>query len=221
MASYSAAPMPAAQPLNTRLFVISAPSGAGKTSLVKALREKLPELRVSTSHTTRPARPNEQEGREYYFVDNARFDQLVAAGAFLEHARVFDNQYGTSRHQLEEKLAAGHEVILEIDWQGARQVRAALPGCRTIFILPPSREALRQRLNDRRTDSAAVIERRLADAVGDMSHYREFDYVVVNDDFAQAAEELVAIVRGRGEALKSARPELSPVLANLLEFSTP
>src|SRR6185369_5943067 len=190
-------------------------SGAGKTSLVKALREKLPELRVSTSHTTRPARPNEQEGREYYFVDNARFDEMVAAGAFLEHARVFDNQYGTSRHQLEEKLAADNEVILEIDWQGARQVRAALPGCRTIFILPPSREALRQRLNDRRTDSAAVIERRLADAVDDMSHYREFDYVVVNDNFAQAAEALVAIVRGRGEALKATRPELSPVLANL------
>src|SRR6185369_7924355 len=105
-ASYSAAPMPAPQPANNRLFVISAPSGAGKTSLVKALREKLPELRVSTSHTTRPARPNEQEGREYYFVDNARFDEMVAAGAFLEHARVFDNQYGTSRHQLEEKLAA-------------------------------------------------------------------------------------------------------------------
>ena len=213
--------MSAAPPANTRLFVIAAPSGAGKTSLVKAVRQKLPELQVSTSHTTRPARPNEQEGREYYFVDNPRFDEMVVEGAFLEHARVFDNQYGTSRPQLEEKLAAGHEVILEIDWQGARQVRAALPGCRTIFILPPSREALRQRLNDRRTDSAAVIERRLADAVGDMSHYREFDYVVVNDDFERATDELVAIVQGRGETLKSNRPELSPVLANLLELSTP
>jgi guanylate kinase len=166
-------------------------------------------------------RPNEQEGREYYFVGNPEFDRLVAQGAFLEHARVFDNQYGTSKHQLEDKLAAGHDVILEIDWQGARQVRAALPGCRTIFVLPPSREALRQRLTDRRTDSQTVIERRLADAVSDMSHYAEFDFVVVNDDFGRAVAELVAIVQGRGEALQAGRPELAPVLANLLEFSTP
>ena len=207
--------------MNSRLFVISAPSGAGKTSLVRALCEKLPDLRVSTSHTTRPMRPNEQEGREYYFVSNPEFDRLVAQGAFLEHARVFDNQYGTSKHQLEDKLAAGHDVILEIDWQGARQVRAALPGCRTIFILPPSREALRQRLNDRRTDSQAVIERRLADAVSDMSHHAEFDFVVVNDDFHRAVGELADIIQGRGEALRAGRPELSPVLANLLEFSTP
>jgi guanylate kinase len=208
-------------PANSHLFVISAPSGAGKTSLVKALRERLPELRVSTSHTTRPARPNEQEGREYYFVTNPEFDRMVAEGAFLEHARVFDNQYGTSKRQLEEKLAAGHDVILEIDWQGAHQVREALPGCRTIFILPPSREALRQRLNDRRTDSQAVIERRLADAVSDMSHHGEFDFVVVNDDFGRAVDELAAIVQGRGEPLRAGRPELSPVVANLLEFSTP
>jgi guanylate kinase len=213
--------MSAAVSANSRLFVISAPSGAGKTSLVKALCQRLPELRVSTSHTTRPMRPNEQEGREYYFVTNPEFDGLVAQGAFLEHARVFDNQYGTGRHQLEDKLAAGHDVILEIDWQGARQVRAALPGCRTIFILPPSRAALRQRLTDRRTDSEAVIERRLADAVSDMSHYGEFDFVVVNDDFERAVGELAAIVRGHGEALRTSRPELSLVLANLLEFSTP
>lgn len=219
--SYSAAPMPAVAPANARLFVISAPSGAGKTSLVRALCGKLPELRVSTSHTTRPMRPNEQEGLEYYFVGNPEFDRLVAQGAFLEHARVFDNQYGTSKHQLEDKLAAGFDVILEIDWQGARQVRAALPGCRTIFILPPSRDALRQRLMDRRTDSQAVIERRLADAVSDMSHYAEFDFVVVNDEFERAVGELAAIVQGRGEALRAGRPELSPVLANLLEFSTP
>jgi len=213
--------MSAALPANARLFVISAPSGAGKTSLVKALCQRLPELRVSTSHTTRPMRPNEQEGREYYFVTNPQFDRLVAEQAFLEHARVFDHQYGTSRQQLEDKLAADHDVVLEIDWQGARQVRAALPGCRTIFILPPSRQALRQRLTDRRTDSEAVIERRLADAVSDMSHYREFDYVVVNDDFQHAVSELAAIVRGHGEALRAERPELSPVLANLLEFSIP
>src|SRR5688572_21744145 len=208
-------------PMNEHLFVISAPSGAGKTSLVKALRKHLPQLRVSTSHTTRPARPNEEHGREYFFVGAAEFDRLVKAGAFLEHAVVFDNQYGTSRHQLEEKLAAGHDVILEIDWQGARQVRAALPGCRSIFILPPSRNALRQRLTSRGTDSPAVIERRLADAVADMSHWREFDYVVVNDDFAHATGELAAIIEGRGAPYAAGRPELAPILANLLEFPVP
>lgn len=204
-----------------RLFVVAAPSGAGKTSLVRALCERLPQVRVSTSHTTRPRRPNEQDGREYFFVTNPEFDRMVAEGAFLEHARVFDNQYGTSKGQLKEKLVAGHDVILEIDWQGARQVREAMPGCRSIFILPPSRETLRQRLNDRRTDSPAVIERRLADAHSDMSHYREFDYVVVNDDFDRAVGELTAILEGRGEALSAGRPSLTPVLANLLELSTP
>ncbi len=207
--------------MNSRLFVISAPSGAGKTSLVKALLERLPELRVSTSHTTRPPRPTEQEGREYYFVDVPTFRRLVDAGAFLEHALVFDNHYGTSRHQLREKLAAGHDVILEIDWQGARQVREALPGCQSIFILPPSRQALRQRLNARATDTPAVIERRLADAVADMSHWQEFDFVVVNDEFGRAVDELAAIIGGRGEALAARRPELAPVLANLLEFPVP
>jgi guanylate kinase len=207
--------------MTARLYVISAPSGAGKTSLVKALRERLPALRVSTSHTTRPPRPSEQDGREYFFVDNAEFNALVDDGAFLEHARVFDNQYGTSRDQLEDKLAAGHDVVLEIDWQGARQVRASLPDCRSIFILPPSREALRARLTGRQTDSPEVIERRLADAVEDMSHYREFDYVVVNDDFDNAVEDLVQIVAGNGQSLAAGRPELSPVVANLLVFPTP
>jgi guanylate kinase len=204
-----------------RLYVISAPSGAGKTSLVKALRERLPQLQVSTSHTTRPPRPNEQDGREYYFVSGAEFDRLVAANAFLEHARVFDNQYGTGLRQLQDKLASGHSVLLEIDWQGARQVRRALPECRSIFILPPSREALRHRLTGRGTDSPAVIERRLADAVTDMGHYGEFDYVVVNDEFPRAVDQLVQIVSGTGESLKPRRPELSAVLADLLESSVP
>jgi guanylate kinase len=203
-----------------RLFVVSAPSGAGKTSLVKALCERVPDLKVSTSHTTRLKRPNELEGREYFFVPNAEFDRMVDEKAFLEHARVFDNQYGTSKGQLQDKLAAGNTVILEIDWQGARQVRQQMPGCRSIFILPPSREALRQRLNNRQTDSPAVIERRLADAVSDMSHYSEFDYVVVNDDFLRAVEELESIIQGRGELLGARRSSLTPVLANLLEFST-
>src|SRR5690606_31070052 len=180
--------------MSERLFVISAPSGAGKTSLVKALLERLPNLRASTSHTTRAPRPNEEDGREYFFVSTAHFQQLVAEGAFLEHARVFDNYYGTSLQQLREKLTAGHDVVLEIDWQGARQVRAALPGCCTIFILPPTLAALAARLNGRGTDSPAVIARRLADAVDDMSHWREFDYVVVNDDFDAAVEELTRII---------------------------
>jgi guanylate kinase len=204
-----------------RLFVISAPSGAGKTSLVKALLQRLPDLAVSTSHTTRPARPNERDGREYYFVDNPEFDRLVAAGAFLEHARVFDNQYGTSRRQVEVKLAAGRHVILEIDWQGARQVRAALPDCRSIFILPPSREALRTRLTGRQTDSQAVIERRLADAVSDMSHFREFDYVVVNDQFDTAVDQLVEIIRAGAQSYAAGRTELAPIVANLLGFPAP
>jgi len=145
----------------------------------------------------------------------------VAEGAFLEHARVFDNYYGTSLPQLREKLAAGHDVILEIDWQGARQVRQAVPGCCSIFILPPSLEALKTRLNGRGTDSPEVIARRLADAVADMSHWREFDYVVVNDDFDRAVDELADIIAGRGGALRKDRPELAPLLANLLEFPTP
>lgn len=205
----------------SHLYVISAPSGAGKTSLVRALLQRAPDLAVSTSHTTRPARSTEQHGREYHFVPHAEFDRMVAAGEFLEHARVFDNQYGTSRAQLTEKLAAGRNVILEIDWQGARQVRAAMPGCRSIFILPPSREALRSRLTTRQTDSPEVIERRLADAVADMSHYAEFDYAVVNDDFDRAVQELEMILAGRGAPFAADRPELAPLLQDLLEFTTP
>lgn len=207
--------------MSARLFVISAPSGAGKTSLVRALRERLPRLRVSISHTTRKPRPSEVDGREYYFTSPEEFRRLIAAGAFLEHALVFDNHYGTSWQQLRDKLDAGHDVILEIDWQGARQVRERMPDCRSIFILPPSRAALRQRLDGRGTDSPAVIQRRLADAVADMSHWAEFDYVVINDQFERAVDELAAIVGGRGEAYAATRPELAPALANLLEFPTP
>jgi guanylate kinase len=206
--------------MTARLYVISAPSGAGKTSLVKALLERLPALRVSTSHTTRKPRPTEQDGREYFFVDNTEFNALVDDGVFLEHARVFDNQYGTSRDQLEDKLAAGNNVILEIDWQGARQVRAAMPACRSIFILPPSLEALRARLTGRQTDSPEVIARRLAEAVDDMGHFREFDYVVVNQDFDRAVADLEKILAGQGADLRPDRPELAPLARNLLDFPT-
>jgi guanylate kinase len=199
-----------------RLWVISAPSGAGKTSLVRALLAARSNLAVSVSHTTRRQRPNEVDGRDYHFVDIPRFEQMVAAGAFLEHARVFDNYYGTGRAQLEAQLAAGQDVLLEIDWQGARQVRAALPSCTTIFILPPSRAALGQRLQGRGTDSPEVIARRLADAVADMSHWREFDYVVVNDRFDQALAELLAILDGAGGALRADRAGLPAFVTGLL-----
>ena len=199
-----------------RLYVIAAPSGAGKTSLVKALRAARANLAVSVSHTTRRQRPTEVDGRDYHFIDVPRFEQMVAAGAFLEHARVFDNYYGTGRGQLEAQLAAGRDVVLEIDWQGARQVRAALPGCVSIFILPPSRAALEQRLKGRGTDTPEVIARRLADAVADMSHWREFDYVVVNDRFEQAVAELAAILDGQGAGLRADRVDLADFAARLL-----
>jgi guanylate kinase len=199
-----------------RLFVIAAPSGAGKTSLVKALLASEPRLRLSVSHTTRKRRPTEEDGREYHFVPVPQFERLAARGEFLEHARVFDNFYGTARGFVEEQLRQGHDVILEIDWQGAQQVRRAMPQCVSIFILPPSRRALAERLARRATDSPEIIARRLRDAAADMSHYREFDYVIVNDDFAQAVSDLRRIVAGRGEDLTSARPELAALLGELL-----
>jgi guanylate kinase len=233
---------PATPATRGTLFVLAAPSGAGKTSLVKALLERMPRLQMSVSHTTRPRRPTEQHGREYYFTTVPEFERLVDEGQFLEHARVFDNLYGTGRAPVEERLAQGGDIVLEIDWQGARQVRAAMPDCVTIFILPPSREALEKRLRSRATDSSEVIARRLRDAVSDMSHWREFDYVVVNDDFDEAVADLVAIVSAHGEQvpgdagggdprriergvgtgegragrLAAGRTELAPLLARLL-----
>ena len=199
-----------------RLFVIAAPSGAGKTSLVKALLARKPELRLSISHTTRAKRPTEEHGREYYFVPVPEFQERAARGEFLEHARVFDNFYGTGRQPVEDQLAQGRNVILEIDWQGARQVRSTLPECSTVFILPPSRHALEERLRNRRTDSEEVIARRLRDAVEDMSHWNEFDYAVVNDDFERAVTDLARIVEGQAEHLRATRPALAPLLAELL-----
>lgn len=203
-------------PKRGRLFVIAAPSGAGKTSLVKALLERKPELHVSISYTTRTKRATEEDGREYHFVSVGDFQRLQEQGQFLEYAQVFDNFYGTGRRPVETELARGNNVVLEIDWQGAQQVRRTLPECVTIFVLPPSRASLEERLRNRRTDSEEVIARRLRDAVGDMSHWNEFNYVVVNDDFERAVADLVSIVEGHGEALDARRPQLQDLLAGLL-----
>jgi len=203
-------------PRTGQLYVISAPSGAGKTSLVKALLAARIELVVSVSHTTRTPRSHEVDGRDYHFISATEFQRLVAGGAFLEHAQVFDNYYGTGREQVSARLAAGCSVLLEIDWQGARQVRQSVPDCVSIFILPPSRAVLEERLRARRTDSDAVIARRLADAATDMSHCLEFDYVVVNDRFEQAEADLLTIIDGRGGALAAKRPEISALLRQLM-----
>jgi guanylate kinase len=197
------------------LFVIAAPSGAGKTSLVKRVRELDPALRFSVSHTTRKQRPTEVPGRDYHFIDVDEFTRLRDAGAFLEHAQVFDNFYGTGREQVEALRKAGHDVILEIDWQGARQVRKAQPDCVTIFILPPSRRELESRLRNRKTDSDEVIARRLRDSIADMSHYAEFDRVVVNEDFERAAVEMLEIMRGN-PGYRADRPDLKPLIEDLL-----
>jgi len=184
-----------------RLFVIAAPSGAGKTTLVHKLVKRRPELRFSISYTTRPQRSTETDGVDYLFVDEEKFMALRDGGALLEYAEVFDNHYGTSREQVREHLDAGHNVILEIDWQGAQQVRESMPECITIFIMPPSLTELERRLRDRRTDSPDVIDRRLRDAVSDMSHWREFDYVVINDGLETAVAELEAVLDGGGESI--------------------
>jgi guanylate kinase len=199
-----------------KLFVIAAPSGAGKTSLVRALMERRPALRFSISYTTRQQRPKERDGHDYFFVDKTQFERMAAAGEFLEHARVFDNYYGTSRAQVEQLLDRSQDVLLEIDWQGAQQIRRALPECRSIFVLPPSREALEQRLRGRGTDSDEVIARRLRDSIADLSHWNEFDYIVINDDFGRATADLEAIVTGNGEHLRRDRAGLEALIAKLL-----
>lgn len=177
------------------LFVISAPSGAGKTSLVQAITKQISHVFVSVSYTTRPKRPAEQEGVHYNFVSVEEFKRMLAANEFLEHAQVFDNYYGTSKTWLEQKLAQGLDIILEIDWQGAQQVRKIFPDAIQIFILPPSRAVLLQRLRSRGQDSEEVIARRTRDAITEMSHCREFDYVIVNDDFDVALSDLKSIFR--------------------------
>ncbi len=180
-----------------QLFIVSAPSGAGKSSLVKALLERDGAIRLSVSHTTRAPRPGEIDGVHYHFVDMPTFQDKLGRGEFLESAEVYGNYYGTSQPWIEAQMAAGYDILLEIDWQGAAQVRRLLPAAITIFILPPSLDELRRRLHGRGTDSEETIARRLAAARDDMSHALEFDYIVVNDDFQHAVDDLLAITRAR------------------------
>ena len=191
-----------------KLFVFAAPSGAGKTTLVHAVVRKHPELRFSISYTTRKPRRNEANGVDYLFIDEKEFMRLRDQGEMLEYAEVFDHYYATSRSQVEKHLADNRNVILEIDWQGARQVRESMPECVSIFILPPSAEELERRLRDRRTDSPEVIERRLRDALSDMSHWDEFDYVIINDDLDRAVADLEAVLAGEGAESSTADPAL-------------
>ncbi len=198
------------------LYTVSAPSGAGKTSLVAALVESSPDLRVSVSHTTRTMRPGEQDGVNYHFVEEQAFLAMLERAEFLEHARVFGNLYGTSQLWVEEQLGSGTDVILEIDWQGAQQVKRLQPATRSIFILPPSRETLLQRLTGRGQDGQDIIDRRMAEAVEEMSHYIESDFLVVNDDFEQALAELKTIVSAHRLATAKQRESLAPLLQQLL-----
>ncbi len=199
-----------------RLYVITAPSGAGKTSLLHALMRKRPGVQFSVSCTTRKPRAGEQDGKDYHFVDRESFERLRAAGEFIEHANVFGNLYGTRKSVVEAALAAGRDLLLEIDWQGARQVREHLPEAVQVFILPPSRAELEARLRKRGSDSEEAIARRLAESALEMSHWRDFDYVIVNRDFDAALAELESIFDGRGEGNRADRAGLSELARELL-----
>ena len=198
------------------LFTISAPSGAGKTSLVKALLERRgASVAVSVSHSTRPIRPGEVDGVAYHFVSLAEFEQMVADDEFLENARVFDNCYGTARSSVESLLTSGKHVILEIDWQGARQVKEKLPDTMGIFILPPSREQLEQRLRTRGTDDETVIARRMRDADREMSHFHDAEYLVINDNFEQALFDLETIIHSQGLTRERQAAKNQPLIASI------
>ena len=178
------------------LYIISAASGAGKTSLISAVLAQVDDLVVSVSHTTRAPREGEVDGINYHFVDQSHFEAMVEGGKFFESARVFGNMYGTSSQHIQEQLHEGKDVILEIDWQGARQIRKLMADCRSIFIVPPSTQALRERLEGRGQDDDEIIDRRMQEAISEMSHYVEFDYLIINDDFEQAKADLAAIITG-------------------------
>ncbi|MES9992065.1 MAG: guanylate kinase [Candidatus Thiodiazotropha sp.] len=198
------------------LYIVSAPSGAGKTSLLKALCEKDNRLHISISHTTRPMRPGEEEGVHYHFLDQAGFLDKVKQGDFLEHAEVFGNYYGTDEACVRKQLEAGKDTVLEIDWQGAQQVRRRFPDAVSIFILPPSPEVLRERLSSRGQDSEAVIQGRMRKAVSEMSHYVEFDYLIFNDSFEQALSELWSIVTAQRLRLPNQALQYADAISRLL-----
>ena len=198
------------------LYIVSAPSGAGKTSLVTALTQADPHIRVSVSHTTRAMRPGEAHGVNYHFVAHEEFKTLIGKGDFLEHAEVFGNFYGTSRSALQEALDQGIDLILEIDWQGAQQVRKQMPEALSVFILPPSEQALRERLTGRGQDSEAIIEGRMQEAVSEMKHYAEYDYVIINDDFNTALDDLKAVFRANRLLLKKQKQRHAALLEELV-----
>lgn len=198
------------------LYVISAASGAGKTSLVSAVLRQVSDIEVSVSHTTRKPREGEVDGVNYHFITMGDFESMVADGDFFEHATVFGNMYGTSRQHIQEQLLKGNDVILEIDWQGARQIRQLVTDCQSIYIAPPSIAVLRERLNSRGQDDAAIIEKRMREAVSEMSHYAEFGYLVINDDFDTAREELAAILLGNRMLLERQQQKHAALLAELL-----
>lgn len=198
------------------LYTVSAPSGAGKTSLVAALVKSNPEVCVSISHTTRPMRPGEKDGENYHFVDHATFETMLEEGAFLEHARVFNNLYGTSQQWVVETLNQGMDVILEIDWQGAAQVRKQLPDTISVFILPPSLASLRQRLTGRGQDDHSVIEARMSEAISEISHYVEADYLIINDDFTTALAQFQALITSQHLSLARQAEKHAALLRELL-----
>jgi len=198
------------------LYVISAASGAGKTSLVSAVLDQVPGIEVSVSHTTRAPREGEVDGVNYHFIDSGRFQTMIEAGDFFESASVFGNMYGTSRQHIQEQLLKGKDVILEIDWQGARQIRQLMADCKSIYIVPPSIATLRERLTTRGQDDEAVIDKRMHEAVSEMSHYAEFEYLVVNDEFDEARDNLAAIILGERMLLEHQQHKYAELLAELL-----
>lgn len=198
------------------LYIVSAPSGAGKTSLVKALIDTMAQVRVSVSHTTRAIRPGEVDGVNYHFTEREAFVSMLEQGDFLEHAQVFGNLYGTSHSWVKKTLAQGYDLILEIDWQGAQQVRKLMPEAQSVFILPPTHKDLRQRLHNRGQDADDVIDLRMQQAITEMSHYIEYNYIVINDDFATALEDLKAIFRSNQLQLASQQKRHTQLLSDLL-----
>jgi len=201
---------------NGTLYIISAASGAGKTTLVSAVLEQVDDLEVSVSHTTRAPREGEVDGVNYHFVDKGTFEAMVEDSEFIEYATVFGNMYGTSRQHIQEQLLKGKDVILEIDWQGARQIRQLMPDCRSVYIVPPSTEALRERLTSRGKDDEDIITRRMHEAISEMSHYVEFDYLIINDDFDEARDNLAAIIRGNRMLHEHQQQKHADLLARLL-----